>query len=392
MIKINIRKNSLYLLAYLISTGIKILIKSSIERIIKEVPTFIYLYLMVVSKIIGGLSVYYYQYSFRNKKNKKYYFGLDLIYNKEHLKIKDSEFKMALLIFFASYFDVYRFTFESKYFPNLQISAYVEENSSCIQLIASSLICAHSLGFFFKRHHKASLIIMSICLCIWTVIQITYYYNDILLFKYLIGILATWLYFIVYSFNNCVEKYLVDTNFLNPFKILAIEGIFGTILSILASLGQNPFKALKNLELDKGNLIFLIFLIILYFIITLIYNVYKIYCNVIYTPMVRSLADYIANPFLNIYYFYTFSKTEKTHNYFYYISSEILCIIIVFFGCIFNEFIILSCCGLNQQTEYAISQRATLMVNIPLVDINNSDDISIDNENESNNSSFTSKN
>ena len=41
-----------------------------------------------------------------------------------------------------------------------------------------------------------------------------------------------------------------------------------------------------------------------------------------------------------------------------------------FFGCVYNEYIILSCHGLDKETEFAKGERANTSENIPLVDIN----------------------
>ena len=90
-------------------------------------------------------------------------------------------------------------------------------------------------------------------------------------------------------------------------------------------------------------------------------NVYKILTNGIYSPMVKTLAVYIFNPILFIYYFILggdfLSNGER--NYFYFIINMIFAIIISFFGCVYNEFLVLSFCGLDYETHYAISRRAS---------------------------------
>ena len=39
-------------------------------------------------------------------------------------------------------------------------------------------------------------------------------------------------HFLFLSFTDVIEKYLVDYNYLNPFKVLILEGIIEIILSI----------------------------------------------------------------------------------------------------------------------------------------------------------------
>ena len=112
----------------------------------------------------------------------------------------------------------------------------------------------------------------------------------------------------------------------------------------------------KYEEINTSNFMLLIFMLFLYFICSGLLNSYKIYCNVIYTPMARTLIDYFFNPFFNIYYFIV--KDDFCNNFLYFLISEIICIIIDFFGCVYNEYIILFCCGLEHDTSDAIIERS----------------------------------
>ena len=89
-------------------------------------------------------------------------------------------------------------------------------------------------------------------------------------------------------------------------------------------------------------------------------NVYKLLSNVLYSPMAKSLAGYILNPFLYIYYYINedefTSNGEK--NFLYFFINVILAIIISFLGCVYNEFLVLSCFQLNYETYSEISLRA----------------------------------
>ena len=77
--------------------------------------------------------------------------------------------------------------------------------------------------------------------------------------------------------------------------------------------------------------------------------------------MVKTLSVYILNPLIFIYYFiieYDFLYEGK-RNWFYFITNIIIAIIISFFGLVFNEFLVLSCWGLDHETHYSVSKRAT---------------------------------
>ena len=82
--------------------------------------------------------------------------------------------------------------------------------------------------------------------------------------------------------------------------------------------------------------------------------------------MARSLNDYFFNPFFNIYYL--FAENDFHKNFLYFSLNEIICLIMDFFGCVYNEFIILFCCGLDHDTKYGITKRA---INAEMKAINN---------------------
>ena len=107
-------------------------------------------------------------------------------------------------------------------------------------------------------------------------------------------------------------------------------------------------------------------------------NTYKIYCNVIYTPMARSLSDYFMNQFFNIYYF--IFENYFNNNYAYFFISEILCIITNFFCCIYNEYVILFLCGLEYDTKEQIIERSQSVENNSTSVIDQLNDDTIDND------------
>ena len=76
--------------------------------------------------------------------------------------------------------------------------------------------------------------------------------------------------------------------------------------------------------------------------------------------MAKSIAIYILNPILLIYsYFYENDfQIEGKSNIIYLIVNIILSIIIGFFGFVYNEFLVLFCCGLEFETHLVISKRS----------------------------------
>ena len=375
MIKIRLRKNLLYLFVYYISAFIDYnVLGVIINSIFKFNPLYICIFLYPIENILGGLIIYLYQKNSIRKKKETKYFGIKLIHNKKNIA-KDGTFKKIILIFFAAYFNYYNFIVSTFYFNNY-IPFSMGLRLTTIQIIISTLICIYAFEFKIKKHHKFSLIIIGIFMFLLIsadIIYIVYYKYRVIkvpIFQYFI----TLFYYMGYSFNNCIEKYLVDTNYMNPFIILMIEGIFELIMALLSVIWINPFKAFQNI---KGNLVLFIFLFILYTIIQVIVNVYRIYCNVIYSPMARSLIDYLLNPFINIYFFCV--GQDFFRNILYFILIEIIGLVMSFFGCVFNEYIILYCCGLELETQDEIANRAEKQLQIGLKDV---DDSSSDYEND----------
>ena len=72
--------------------------------------------------------------------------------------------------------------------------------------------------------------------------------------------------------------------------------------------------------------------------------------------MARSLIDYLLNPF--IYIFFYFLENEFFDNLVYFIITEFICLVMSFFGCVFNEYIILYFCGLQHETQDEIANRS----------------------------------
>ena len=144
-----------------------------------------------------------------------------------------------------------------------------------------------------------------------------------------------------------------------------LEGTFEFIMTSFFSIGKDPFRDfIKSYEDNTaGKFVLLIFLLFNHLWLSAFVNSYKIYCNVIYSSMARSLMDYFMGPIFIIYYF--FKGNDFNGNYFFFIVSEILMIVVDFFSCTYNEYIILFCFGLEINTKDEIIERAISMENMP---------------------------
>jgi hypothetical protein len=174
------------------------------------------------------------------------------------------------------------------------------------------------------------------------------------------------------SFIDVIEKYLLDYNFINPFQMLMIEGAFGFVLSGFYSIKENPFKSLKFDR--KYKYIILISFLFTYFVLSGLSNSYRVITNKIYSPITLSLAYCFLDPLLIIVGF------SKNKNYLplndkiniYFFVNLVISILIVFFGCVYNEVFVLFCFSLERNTHREISSRSQSE------DISSNEDFSIE--------------
>ena len=86
MIKIQLKKNIGYLVVYFFSWLLRKILCIIIQENFKINPSdFIFLYLMVLGEIFGGLLIFLYQHNSKIKKQTIKYFGINLIYNKKRI-------------------------------------------------------------------------------------------------------------------------------------------------------------------------------------------------------------------------------------------------------------------------------------------------------------------
>ena len=260
------------------------------------------------------------------------------------------------------------------------ISITINQRFSIITTLTSSLLSFFVLNFKIGKHKKFTLISMSIVLVLYFGMEITFNTEYDKFFKvFFMNILNL----ILITFMDVTERYLGDYDFTNPFGILAGEGFVIFILTAFYSIGKNPFGQLKQLyeEFETGKYILLIFLLFLYMLLSAGINIYKIHCNVFFSPIARTLTDYLFNPIYLIYSFFFENdfmyKGEQSIAYF--IVSEFMSFIITFLGFVYNEYIILFCFDLESDTNYGIDRRS-----ITLSESNDDDDDS-DDDNEDNN-------
>ena len=78
MIKIRLSKNLLYLLGLCISNNIRVLIAFIIDTVLNFTAPYLFLFMMTLGQIMGGLTVYIYQIKTLRKNKEIKYFGIEI--------------------------------------------------------------------------------------------------------------------------------------------------------------------------------------------------------------------------------------------------------------------------------------------------------------------------
>ena len=365
MIRISIRKNLIYLLLLFISYTLRRIVIILLDKIFGLDNSLIFSFLMVIGEIIGGIVIYLYQCNF-NKKTKtgKSKFSIELIQNNREMKRADKGLKIFFLLFLASFFDLEEYLIITNFIPEIaELSTTTTLRLCSIMTITSSIICIITLIYKIARHRIFVLIILGIFSGIIIILDFIFKPKNIYFWKYVISYLLVLCHFIFLSFTDVIEKYLAEYDYLDTFQMILSEGIFSFIMISIYSIFQNPLKEVSVVynEISTGQFVLLIILLILYAVFSAGVNIYRIFCNILYSPMTKSLASYFfISPFI-IYQFIDGNDFiyEGERNYVYFFLNLIICIIIDFLGLVYNEFFILNFWNLSKETHSEISRRAT---------------------------------
>ena len=386
LIHISIRRNLYYIINLLIHYYLRKVDLIIINTKFQFNDSLIFTFLMFFGEFFAGLSIFLYQHIFLKKDIKTVkHFKIPFSIYKPKMNRTDNIIKIGLLIFFSACFDFVEFVIATFYIPRFEIvSSTAEYRFGGLIIIIGALICHFNLRIKILKHQFYSLIIIGICLAIIIILEIIYRGKGVSFGDFCFAHMLVVGYLIFVPFTDVIEKYLIEFNFINPFLILMIESIFGFIFISIYSAGENLFKNFNEIysNYSTGEFVLFIFLLFLYFVFSAGTNAYKILTNGLYSPMAKTLAVYVLNPLIFLYYFIIGNDflSDGERDWFYFIANIIISLIISFLGFVFNEFIILSCCGLEYETHSFVSKRAGDDENINDIKMLNDLDLDPDSE------------
>ena len=386
LIHISMRRNLYYIINLIIHYYLRKVDLIIINTKFQFNDSLIFTFLMFFGEFFAGLSIFLYQHIFLKKDIKTVkHFKIPFSIYKPKMNRTDNIFKIGLLIFFSASFDFIEFVIATFYIPRFEIvSSTAEYRFGGLIIIIGALICHFNLRIKILKHQFYSLIIIGICLAIIIILEIIYRGKGVSFGDFCFAYMLVVGYLIFVPFTDVIEKYLIEFNFINPFLILMIESIFGFIFISIYSAGENLFKNFNEIysNCSTGEFVLFIFLLFLYFVFSAGTNAYKILTNGLYSPMAKTLAVYVLNPLIFLYYFIIGNDflSDGERDWFYFIANIIISLIISFLGFVFNEFIILSCCGLEYETHSFVSKRAGDDENINDIKMLNDLDLDPDSE------------
>ena len=363
-IKIGIRRNLIYPMLTIVFIFLRQITSIAIDVIFDFNNSLIITFIMFLSEFIFGLILYFYHINLVSQ-NENLQFKIKKLLKFPNPKTSnpDSHFKIYLLLFFATFFDFVGFLIETFFLPRfIKNSKTLKVRLYGLEIIISAILCYFLLRLKIYRHQIFSLIIVFICLIIIMIFD--YYFNNLNKgddedsYEDILSLFSIDNVFV--SFIEVTEKYLLEYDYINPFQIIMFEGFFGVILTSIISLFNITNEKVNYYEIN--NYFLLIFFLLLYFVFSGGRNIYRILTNKLYSPMARTLTDYILNPIF-ITYYYLFgeefkSGIEEKQSSFYFAINLFMSIITVFCSCIYNELFVLYCFNLQYDTHFEISKRA----------------------------------
>ena len=250
-IKIGLRNNLFYLFMLTIFNFLRKIDSIIMDQIIGLEGSLILTFLMFLGEFIFGLLVFLYQRSFFRRQKVLKFMGIKLIQAKPDISYPDKNYKIYFLIFIISYFDFIEFILATFYIPQFDnISKSLVLRFGTMLTISAALLSCYLLKLPIYKHQKLSLFFVSICFIIVFISEI--YFQDFdNMGNFLHVICLVFINHFFTAFKDVIEKYLLEFDYINPFKMLMIEGIFGWIITSIYSYKEEPFEKIKNIYEEK---------------------------------------------------------------------------------------------------------------------------------------------
>ena len=247
MIKFGTRKNLFYPIMSIIFALCRKVQIILMEILIGFKSSLLLTVIMFLAEIISGLVAFLYEKCciFKKITGQSKFMGITLIQAPDEIKPRDSTIKIYLYILIIALIDFFEFSVDTLYFPKYEdISSSLYIRLRCVLTLFSAILSSILLKFSIYRHQKISLLVIFLCLIINIVVD---YFFEGKTNNYFFVLFLVFINYFFDSIFDIIEKYLLEYDFVNPFKIVFVEGIFGFILTCFYTIIENPFKEAKNI-------------------------------------------------------------------------------------------------------------------------------------------------
>ena len=237
---------------------------------------------------------------------------------------------------------------------NTLVHNHIQLDVKNIQIIFSGILSIFILKTRFEMHQGISIGIIMLGLVIVNIVNILELKKpDNPLIG--LGIIAN---FCLSSLLEVLEKYLMETHFIPPFKLKFLEGIIGLgiiITPAIFAINGIDFESLKG---ETRTYLSLSVYIVIYFLSELGTNSLNILTNFYYSPTQRSLTDVLTSFLWNIY-LSIFIPINNKLIFVPQIIGVVLGYPISFIGTlIYNELIVIHLCGMDKETKNEMLKRS----------------------------------
>lgn len=241
----------------------------------------------------------------------------------------------------------------------------VDSEIRIIQIVFISVLSKIFLHYPFHRHHAVSLSFIAvgmILICLKSFRTISPNYENI------INTILYLVCYLLYVIQDIIEKYVMEKEYISPFRLLLYEGIIGMGISLVVFILSFcvPFQVLFGTDITNNLLSSLgevftsikdnkihIALYALFLFSSCGYNLFIVLTNYYFYPSHINVSDT-----LSLLGFWLLLE-EENDNGWYHILKVAGFIFIFIGGLIYNEIIIVYFFGLGEYTRKEIRERAT---------------------------------
>ena len=356
--KIGIRNNLYYPLMLIVCISIRKIDELFIKYLCDYNKGFFIIPLLIfISQFSAGFKSCLNYKKKKASQNNNNYLGIELIQNESTIIQSDKQIKIYILVIFASFFN-----YVGVIARRAKSDIHFENKIRGIQIIFSALLCYFTIRIKIYKHQIISLIFILIIIIIIIVIDFSMDKEKFSLLEfYGLGIFSCF----SRTFLDTIEKYLFEFDYLNPYKVLMLEGLFGCLFLPILFFMNGTYEDFNQFSLQGvWKLLILIICLLIYLFLSLSKNIFRVLTIKSYSPMTRALAESIIDPFDFIYLIIKNIIIKEKFNPFQYIAITIALFVISFFSFVYNDFIVLYCFGLEYNTHLEIQKRAILYENI----------------------------